>query len=128
MEKSSMNILLRSVIIGVVWAAALIGLGFWIESSTNSPLVDILFFEGGIFILLGGLSLIGGIPAGVSLKGMGRSDAQYIAGIQMEVAQKEKAASPAILKNKLSYAFNAISLLIGGGICIVIDIIMVMGM
>lgn len=127
MDKPSWKLLIRSVVIGTIWAVILIVFGFWLEYTTGSPFVDILFFEGGILIILGGLSLLGGIPAGFSLKGLGRNDGQYIAGIQIAVEQKESEVRKTILKNKISYAFNAVSLLLGGGICILIDIIMVMG-
>jgi len=136
MGMSPWKSLFRTVIVGVVWAAVLIGIGLWIDHSTSSPFVDILFFEGCIFIIFGGLSLMGGIPLGVSLKGIGQKTPLYTADMLLEIVKSEDEINKKTKVNnginetkgnKLNYAFNAISLLLAGGICIIIDIILVVG-
>jgi len=98
----------------------LIGLG--IVHFTSHNLKDILFIEGIILVILGVSSFLGGNPTGLSLQGLGQTNAQYIANANLEVTKMEKEKTNTI-KNNFKTNISTVSLVIGGIICIIINFI-----
>lgn len=125
MDKATIMKTLKSALWGVILASVLIIAGLIIEKFSELAFIDILFFESLIFIIIGILAFLGGFSAGLSLRGLGKRDAQYITNVNMEVAAVEnKIKYTSRVKATTGY-FNKISLLTGGLICFLIDIIIV---
>jgi len=123
MDKSQIKSLIKCVVWGIFWSIILIIIGFIIANFTYYTLKDVLFIEGIIIVLLGALSSIGGNPMGLSLQGLGQSNAQYAANANLEVTKMEKEKHHNNSKPNLRSSLNTVSLIISGVICIIINFI-----
>lgn len=125
MDKTTVKKTLKSALWGVVLASFLIIAGLAVDNFSGLAFIDILFFESIIFIIIGILAFLGGFPAGISLKGMGKKDAQYIANVNVEVDSSENKIKEMSRMKAVTGSFNKISILTGGLLCFLIDLIMV---
>lgn len=116
----NIKLLLKYTFWGVVWAVVFIILGFIIEKLSTFSLKDIFFVEGILLVILGAASCIGGNPLGLSIQALGQTNAQYAAYANLEVTKMEKEK---LSKFNFRTAFNLISLVLAGVICIVINFI-----
>lgn len=122
MGKSQISSLIKCFIWGIIWSIILVLIGLGIVRFTTYNLKDILFIEGIIFVILGISSFLGGNPTGLSLQGLGQTNAQYIANANLEVTRMEKEKTNTI-KNNFKTSISTVSLVMGGVICIIINFI-----
>lgn len=122
MGKSQISSLIKCVVWGIIWSIILVLIGLGIVHFTTYNLKDILFIEGIILVILGVSSFLGGNPTGLSLQGLGQTNAQYIANANLEVTKMEKEKTNTI-KNNFKTSISTVSLVIGGIICIIINFI-----
>lgn len=122
MGKSQISSLIKCVVWGIIWSIILVLIGLGIVHFTTYNLKDILFIEGIILVILGVSSFLGGNPTGLSLQGLGQTNAQYIANANLEVTKMEKEKTNTI-KNNFKTNISTVSLVIGGIICIIINFI-----
>lgn len=122
MGKSQISSLIKCFIWGIIWSIILVLIGLGIVRFTTYNLKDILFIEGIILVILGVSSFLGGNPTGLSLQGLGQTNAQYIANANLEVTRMEKEKTNTI-KNNFKASISTVSLVIGGVICIIINFI-----
>lgn len=113
MKDERISLLIKSIIWGVVWLglAALIAL-IITKVTSYKDFESALFIEGLILIFVGIFASISGDPIGLSLQGLGQSNAQYIANANLEVAKmtREKVSG----KINIGFALSTFSLVIGG--------------
>lgn len=122
--KIDSKLLLKYVVrIAIIsWVAFIIGL---LSSYIfDFMLVNTMFIIGMILIIIGGLSLSGGITAGMSLKALGRNNAQYQATLNNEIVTKENEIKNNNLISNKTPRVNMISILISGVICILFVVIL----
>ena len=122
MDKSVLKTIGKCVIFGVIWAIILFGVALVIANFKGYELKNILFIEGIIFVMIGILSSIGGNPMGLSMQGLGQSNAQYIANGNLEVAKMEKDKTKSV-KTTVSIGLSTVSLVIGGVLVITLNFI-----
>lgn len=122
MDKSVLKTIVKCVIFGVIWAIILFGVALVITNFKGYELKNILFIEGIIFVMIGILSSIGGNPMGLSMQGLGQSNAQYIANGNLEVAKMEKDKTKSV-KTTVSIGLSTVSLVIGGILVITLNFI-----
>ncbi|MEW8995171.1 hypothetical protein [Clostridium sp.] len=122
MDKSQIKSLIKCVVWGIIWSIILVLIGLGIVNFTTYNLKDVLFIEGIILVILGVSSFLGGNPTGLSLQGLGQTNAQYIANANLEVTRMEKEKTTTI-KNNFKASINTVSLVMGGVICIIINFI-----
>lgn len=122
MDKSVLKTIVKCVIFGVIWAIILFGVALVITNFKGYELKNILFIEGIIFVMIGILSSIGGNPMGLSMQGLGQSNAQYIANGNLEVAKMEKDKTKSV-KTTVSIGLSTVSLVIGGVLVIALNFI-----
>lgn len=122
MDKSVLKTIVKCVIFGVIWAIILFGVALVITNFKGYELKNILFIEGIIFVMIGILSSIGGNPMGLSMQGLGQSNAQYIANGNLEVAKMEKDKTKSV-KTTVSIGLSTVSLVIGGVLVITLNFI-----
>ena len=122
MEKSILKTIGKCVIFGIIWGIVLFGVALIITNFKDYELRDVLFVEGIIFVVGGVLSSIGGNPMGLSMQGLGQSNAQYIANANLEVSKMEKDKTNNI-KTTISAGLSTVSLIIGGLLVIAINFI-----
>ncbi|MHB1485212.1 MAG: hypothetical protein ACYCYI_11180 [Saccharofermentanales bacterium] len=125
MDKATIMKTLKSAFWGVILASVLIIAGLVIDNFSGLAFIDILFFESLIFIIIGILAFLGGFPSSLSLRGLGKNDAQYVANMNMEVTASENKIKETSRVKAMTGSFNKISILAGGLICFLIDMIMV---
>ncbi|MEG1797375.1 MAG: hypothetical protein RR262_12835 [Clostridium sp.] len=123
MDKSQMESLIKCVVWGILWSIIFILIGFIIANFTPYILKDVLFVEGMLVIIVAASSSISGNPLGLSLQALGENNAQYVANANLEVTKMEKQKQHHNFKTDLRSSLNAVSLIIGGVICIVINFI-----
>ncbi|GAA0770280.1 hypothetical protein GCM10008908_12850 [Clostridium subterminale] len=123
MDKSQIKSLIKCVVWGIIWSIILVLIGLGIVNFTTHNLKDALFIEGIILVILGVSSFLGGNPTGLSLQGMGQTNAQYIANANLEVTRMEKEKTTTSINNSFKTIINTVSLIIGGLICIIINFI-----
>lgn len=107
---------------GNVWFSELFGVALIIRNFKGYELRDVLFVECIIFVIGGVLSSLGGNSMGLSMQGLGQTNAQYIANANLEVTKMEKDKTKNI-KTTISVGLSIISLIIGGVLIIVISFI-----
>lgn len=115
------KVITRCIIWGVVWAIIFIILGFIIVKFSDFNLKDVLFIEGIVLVILGASSCIGGNPLGLSIQAMAQSNAQYAANANLEITRMEKEKNNRTSNLSLRSAFNLVSLVFAGIICIIIN-------
>lgn len=116
----NIKLLIKYTLWGVIWAVAFIILGFIIKKFSTFSLKDILFVEGILLVIFGAASCIGGNPLGLSIQALGQPNAQYAAYANLEVTRMEREK---LSKFNFKTAFNLISLVLAGLICIIINFI-----
>ena len=113
MKDERISLLIKSIIWGTVWLglAALIAL-IITKVTSYKDFENVLFIEGLILIFVGIFASISGDPMGLSLQGLGHSNAQYIANANLEVSKmsREKVSG----KIDIGFALSTLSLVIGG--------------
>ena len=113
MKDERISLLIKSIIWGTVWLglAALIAL-IITKVTSYKDFENVLFIEGLILIFVGIFASISGDPMGLSLQGLGQSNAQYIANANLEVSKmsREKVSG----KIDIRFALSTLSLVIGG--------------
>lgn len=122
MDKSILKNIIKCAIFGVIWAILLFGVALVIINFKDYELKDVLFIEGIIFVMAGVFSFLGGNSLGLSLQGLGQTNAQYIANANVEVAKMEKDKTKN-LKATISVGLSTVSLVIGGILAIIINFI-----
>lgn len=122
MRDERISLVIKSIIWGLGWfvLAALIGF-IIIKLAPNKNFKDILFIEGLILIFVGIFASISGDPMGLSMQGLGQSNAQYITNANLEVSKIAK--QKANVKINIAFALSTFSLLIGGILSAVITFI-----
>lgn len=122
MDKSILKTIIKCTTFGIVWAAILSVVALIIINFKGYELKDVLFVEGIIFVIGGVLSSLGCNPMGLSMQGLGQTNAQYITNANLEVTKMEKDKTKNI-KTTISVGLSTVSLVIGGIIVIVINFI-----
>jgi hypothetical protein len=120
-DKSELKPLINCAIWGILWSIIFILIGFIIANFTSYILKDVLFVEGMLVVIIAASSSISGNPLGLSLQALGQNSAQYVANANLEVTKMEKQKQHNTFKTNLRSSLNAVSLFIGGVICIVIN-------
>jgi cobalamin biosynthesis protein CobD/CbiB len=120
-DKSQMESLIKCVVWGILWSIIFILIGFIIANFTPYILKDVLFVEGMLIVIVAASSSISGNPLGLSLQALGQNSAQYVANANLEAMKMEKQKQYDNFKTGLRSSLNAVSLIIGGVICIVIN-------
>ena len=146
MSQNIMSKLLKYIIGGAIWAGIIILIGIIIESLSSLTLMDILYFESLIIILISGIALTGVVPTWMSVKYAGQKTIQDVPHENPEVEEieiedqvdkvdsgelnatlEEKIAneeSKRIFQKPANLILNVISLMIGGVICLIIAALM----
>ena len=122
MDKSVLKTIVKCAVLGVIWAIILFGIALIITKFKGYELKDVLFIEGIFFVIVGILSSLGGNSMGLSMKGLGQTNSQYIANANLEVTKMEKDKTKNI-KTTVSMGLSTVSLIIGGILVIVINFI-----
>ncbi|MGG7142622.1 hypothetical protein ACQPVP_04075 [Clostridium nigeriense] len=122
MDKSVLKTIRKCVVLGFVWAIVLFVIALIITNFNGYELKNMLFIEGIIFIIGGTLSSFGGNPIGLSMQGLGQTNAQYISNANLQVTKMEKDKTKNI-KTTISVGLNTISLVMAGLLVIVVNFI-----
>lgn len=122
MDKSVLKTIRKYVVLGFIWSVVLFGIALIITNFNDYKLKNMLFIEGIIFIIGGTLSSFGGNPIGLSMQGLGQSNAQYISNANLQVTKMEKDKAKNI-KTTISVGLNTISLVMAGILVIVVSFI-----
>lgn len=120
MDKSILKNIGKCAIFCIIWAIILFGVAAAITTFKGYALKDILFVEGIIFVIIGVFSLLEGNPMGLSIQGLGQNNSQYISNANLEVAKIEKNKNT---KNSIRLGLNAVALVIGGVLILLISFI-----
>jgi len=123
MNKRDFKSLIKCISFGMLWSVILVLIGLAIVSFNNYNLKDVLFVEGIVLIILAVFCAIGGNSTGLSLQGMGQNNAQYLANANLEISRMENEKTKSNLRPMLNIGLSAVSMTIGGVICIIIDLI-----
>ncbi|HEX9026678.1 MAG TPA: hypothetical protein VF839_09500 [Clostridium sp.] len=123
MNKRDFKSLIKNISFGILESFILVLIGLAIVSFNNYNLKDVLFVEGIVLIILAVFCVIGGDSTGLSLQGMGQNNAQYLANANLEILKLENEKTKRNLRPMLNIGLNAVSMTIGGVICIIIDLI-----
>ena len=126
MEKAKMKPLLKSLLRGLVFAAVLIVTSLLIDFFSSYPFIDILFIEGMFMVIIGGFPLFYILPSGTFMKALRGEDTQSASSVHAKVAETEDIAKRKVPKMKPDTVFVMISFMIGGVICILLDILLVL--
>lgn len=119
MKNRIVNILVKSIIWGLVWLGLAALIGFIITKIfPDKSFENILFIEGLVLVFGGIFASISGDPMGLSMQGLGQTNAQYIANANLEVAKMEKEKSGA--KIDIGFSLSTFSLLIGGILSVIV--------
>lgn len=122
MDKSVLKTIGKCAVFGIIWAVLLVGIALIITNFKGYELKDMLFIEGIIFVIGGVLSSLEGNSMGLSMQGLGQTNAQYITNANLQVTKMEKDKTKNI-KTTISVGLNTVSLVIGGILVIVISFI-----
>lgn len=119
MKNRIINILVKSIIWGLVWLGLAALIGFIITKfSPDKSFENILFIEGLVLVFGGIFASISGDPMGLSMQGLGQNNAQYITNANLEIAKMEKEKSGANID--IGFSLSTFSLLIGGILSVII--------
>lgn len=122
MDKSVLKTIRKYVVLGFIWSVVLFGIALIITNFNGYELKNMLFIEGIIFIIGGTLSSFGGNPIGLSMQGLGQTNAQYISNANLQVTKMEKDKAKNI-KTTIRVGLNTISLVMAGILVIVVSFI-----
>ncbi len=125
LEKTDRPFLIQSAIISVVLTAAMIFLALLADWITIYWFVDILFFEGAIALLSGLVYITGGIPLGVSKKGIAQNTPQPGETEKLEMQKREEELRQKKLQSHKKVRRFMLGVLFAGAICTIIDILLV---
>lgn len=123
MMNDNMKQLLKCLIRGIIIATICIIIGLLITNFSKFLLYNVLFIEGMILIVIGGISIVGGISAGNSLKTLGRDNTQYNTTLNYEIVKKENEIKKSGLSSNKGIPYDMISAVIAGLVCIVVVIV-----
>lgn len=123
MNKRENKPLVKYIFFEILLSVILLLIGLAIVYFTTYNFKDVLFVEGMVVIILGIFSGISGNSTGLSLQGMGQNNAQYVSNANLEILKMEKEKTKNNLNTNIRIGLNMVSLIIGGGICIIIDFI-----
>lgn len=122
MKNRIVNILVKSIIWGVVWLGVAALIGFIITKiSPNKNFENVLFIEGLVLVFGGIFASISGDPMGLSIQGLGQNNAQYIANANLEISKMEKEKSG--MKIDIGFSLSTFSLIIGGILSVILTFI-----
>ena len=123
MKNRIISILIKSILWGLIWFGLAALIGYIITKiSPDKSFENILFIEGLVLVFGGIFASISGDPMGLSMQGLGQSNAQYIANANLEVTKMEKEKSGA--KIDIGFSLSTFSLLIGGIISVIATFLM----
>ena len=122
MKNRIVNILVKSIIWGVIWLGLAALIGFIITKiSPNKNFENVLFIEGLVLVFGGIFASISGDPMGLSIQGLGQNNAQYIANANLEISKMEKEKSG--MKIDIGFSLSTFSLIIGGILSVILTFI-----
>jgi len=121
-----MKPLLKSMIRGLIFAAVLIVSSLLIDLFSSYPFIDILFIEGMFMVIIGGFPLFYILPSGTFMKALRGEGTQSASSVHAKVDETEDIAKRKVPKMKPDTVFVMISFMIGGLICILLDILLVL--
>ena len=116
---NSFKPIFKCVFFGLIWTLVSFCIALGIKSFTAYNLQDILFVEGMILIGLAILSSVSGNSNGLSLSGLGQSNAQYVMSANLEVTKKERSINN--LKADFKMGLSSMALVLGGVFSIVLN-------
>lgn len=123
MDKSIIKSIGKNLLFSFVWTIIFCLIAWVITYFTKYNLKDVLFVEG-IFIVILGLSVtFKSDSSGLSLMGLGQSNAQYLANANLEVTRKVNDNLKGNAASMFRHSFNGISLIIAGIVCVMINFI-----
>ena len=122
MVKAKFKVILRKILFAMLYSLILFGLGFvaaiLISNGFDYNLVDVLSYEGLIFIIIGILVSMKGGPSGASINAMGQSDPNAMIYRNLEVARIERENTPYhknFLRNSIvEFGIGRIALIVSG--------------
>lgn len=123
MDKSIIKSIGKSLLCSFVWTIIFCLIAWVITYFTKYNLKDVLFVEG-IFIVILGLSVtFKSDSSGLSLMGLGQSNAQYLANANLEVTRKVNDNLKGNAASMFRHSFNGKILIIAGLLCVMINFI-----
>lgn len=125
LEKTDRTLLFQSMIIGVILAAAMILIALLADWITIYWFIDLLFFEGAIALLSGLIYITGGLPLGVSKKGIAQNTPRPGEPEKLETQKREEDLRQKKLQSHKKVRRFMLGVLFAGAICTVIDILLV---
>lgn len=118
MKKSRLNHILLSLLTAAVLMVIGIVIGLLIEKLSNTPLTDVMFYEGIAVVIIGSLSMMRGNPSGIDLSGLGQTNAQYSANENLEAIRMQRESTDYYKNFKehsiVKLTFSGTTLLLGG--------------
>lgn len=123
MDKGIIKSIGKSLLFSLIWTIIFCIIAWIITYFTKYNLEDVLFVEG-IFIVILGLSVtVKSDSSGLSLRGLGQSNAQYLASFNLEITRKVNDNLKGNAAAMFRYSFNGIILIIAGLLCIMVSFI-----
>ncbi len=123
MDKSRGKFITKCAAMAIIYAIVLAVIGFIVVNFISYDFKDVLFIESIIVIIVGALSLNSGKSMGLSLQGLGQSNAQYISNANLEITKMENEKKKPRSETNWNSTLNMISLIVAGIICIIIAFI-----
>lgn len=122
MNKRSLKVLGKALLISILFVAILFGLGVLIKNNKGYELRDVIFVEGIIALIIGALSSIGGRSMGLAMNALGQSNAQYQSTASIEITKREDEKF-GFRKVSIDLSLSNFSLLISGFILVILNYI-----
>lgn len=113
MKDNRINLVIKSLLWGIVWLGLAALIGFIITKVTSyKNFENVLFIEGVILVFVGIFASISGDPMALSMQGAGQNGGQYATNANLEITKMEREKSNR--KLNISLAISTFSLILGG--------------
>ena len=113
----------RYLIFTIIWTLLALILSFVIGKITTFNLNDILFIIGLLFVIIGGMSSLGGDSRGLSLQGLGSNNVQQVNNANLEINKMINEKSSYSINNEILLSLSNGTLIFGGILTILISLI-----
>ena len=113
----------RYLIFTIIWTLLALIISFVIGKITTFNLNDILFIIGLLFVIIGGLSSLGGDSRGLSLQGLGSNNVQQVNNANLEINKMINEKSSYSINNEILLSLSNGTLIFGGILTILISLI-----
>lgn len=113
----------RYLIFTIIWTLLALIISFVIGKITTFNLNDILFIIGLLFVIIGGMSSLGGDSRGLSLQGLGSNNVQQVNNANLEINKMINEKSSYSINNEILLSLSNGTLIFGGILTILISLI-----